>query len=83
MCIVSDADKSGDKTTHHRNLDRKLTLLVKQLLGQDSRWILPQGPRQDGETMREVFIVYLMLSPTLISYHLHTYRPVLTSMHVV
>lgn len=50
---VTEADKNGDLGTLDRALDRSLVLLVKQKLGEDYRWILPQSPWVPGETLRQ------------------------------
>lgn len=50
---ITEADKVNDEKSHKRKLDQKLILLVKQQLGNESYWVLPQGPRHEGESMRE------------------------------
>ncbi|XP_041377704.1 39S ribosomal protein L46, mitochondrial-like [Gigantopelta aegis] len=49
----TDADKSDDRTSVQRKLDRKLILIVKQQLGDQSHWVFPQGLWKDGESMRQ------------------------------
>ena len=50
----TEADKEKDQKSLDRMLDRHLLLVVRQKLGTSSVWILPQGQRQEGETMRQV-----------------------------
>lgn len=49
---ITEFDKSNDKTSHMRKLDKSLVLLVKQKLNNVDVWLPPQGLRKDGETMR-------------------------------
>ncbi|XP_006028350.2 39S ribosomal protein L46, mitochondrial [Alligator sinensis] len=49
---LTDADKSNDRTSLNRKLDSNLTLLVKQKLGDQELWLLPQIEWQSGETLR-------------------------------
>ena len=51
--ILSDADTKNDQRSVERRLDQPLVLLVRQTLG-DKHWVFPQGPRQEGESMRQV-----------------------------
>lgn len=53
LLLLSDADTKNDQWSVERRLDQPLVLLVKQTLG-DSHWVFPQGPRQEGESMRQV-----------------------------
>ncbi|XP_013113964.1 large ribosomal subunit protein mL46 [Stomoxys calcitrans] len=46
-------DKSKNLLSTNRSLDNTLYLLVEQSLGPKSHFLLPQGPRMDGETMRQ------------------------------
>lgn len=48
----SEADKKNDRTSLHRKLDRNLVLLVKEKLGDQDVWMLPQAEWQPGETLR-------------------------------
>ncbi|XP_076313599.1 mitochondrial ribosomal protein L46 isoform X2 [Tachypleus tridentatus] len=50
---VTDADIKGDQHSLERKLDAHLLLVVKQKLGNDYRWVLPQSIRLEGETMRQ------------------------------
>ncbi|XP_065577434.1 large ribosomal subunit protein mL46-like isoform X2 [Artemia franciscana] len=50
---ITEADKEKDQKSLDRMLDRHLLLVVRQKLGTSSVWILPQGQRQEGETMRQ------------------------------
>ncbi|XP_013775908.1 39S ribosomal protein L46, mitochondrial-like [Limulus polyphemus] len=50
---VTDADIKGDQHSLERKLDAHLLLVVKQKLGNDHRWVLPQCIRLEGETMRQ------------------------------
>lgn len=49
---MADADKSNDRTSLNRKLDSNLTLLVKQKVGDQEMWLLPQIEWQSGETLR-------------------------------
>ncbi|XP_035410728.1 39S ribosomal protein L46, mitochondrial [Cygnus atratus] len=49
---VTDADKKDDRTSLNRKLDSNLMLLVKQKIGNQELWLLPQVEWQPGETMR-------------------------------
>ncbi|XP_066492332.1 large ribosomal subunit protein mL46 [Tiliqua scincoides] len=49
---ITDADKSNDRTSLNRKLDKNLLLLVKQKMGDDEIWLLPQAEWQEGETLR-------------------------------
>lgn len=54
--MVLEADAKNDLQSVDRKLDRKLILLIKQKLGDSSHWVMPMGPRSDGESMRQVRI---------------------------
>ncbi|XP_006970102.1 large ribosomal subunit protein mL46 [Peromyscus maniculatus bairdii] len=49
---VTEADKKNDRTSLHRKLDRNLVLLVREKLGDQDFWMLPQVEWQPGETLR-------------------------------
>ncbi|XP_003226597.2 large ribosomal subunit protein mL46 [Anolis carolinensis] len=49
---TTDADKNNDRTSLSRKLDHSLLLLVKQKLGDQEIWLLPQTEWKDGETLR-------------------------------
>ncbi|KAL1774373.1 39S ribosomal protein L46, mitochondrial [Sigmodon hispidus] len=49
---VTEADKKNDQTSLNRKLDRNLVLLVKEKLGDQEFWMLPQVEWQPGETLR-------------------------------
>ncbi|XP_066211728.1 large ribosomal subunit protein mL46 isoform X2 [Saccopteryx leptura] len=49
---ITDADKKNDRTSLNRKLDRNLVLLVKEKLGDEDVWMLPQTAWQPGETLR-------------------------------
>ncbi|XP_037365923.1 39S ribosomal protein L46, mitochondrial [Talpa occidentalis] len=49
---ITEADKKNDRTSLHRKLDRNLVLLVKEKLGDQEVWLLPQAEWQPGETLR-------------------------------
>uniref|UniRef100_A0A7N5KLV4 DET1 partner of COP1 E3 ubiquitin ligase n=1 Tax=Ailuropoda melanoleuca TaxID=9646 RepID=A0A7N5KLV4_AILME len=49
---ITEADKKNDRTSLHRKLDRNLVLLVKEKLGDQDVWMLPQTEWQPGETLR-------------------------------
>lgn len=46
-------DASKNITSHNRCLDQTLYLLVEHKLGSKNHLLLPQGPRVEGETMRQ------------------------------
>ncbi|XP_023042887.1 39S ribosomal protein L46, mitochondrial isoform X2 [Piliocolobus tephrosceles] len=46
------ADEKNDRTSLNRKLDRNLVLLVREKLGDQDVWILPQAEWQPGETLR-------------------------------
>nr|XP_009922144.1 PREDICTED: 39S ribosomal protein L46, mitochondrial isoform X1 [Haliaeetus albicilla]XP_009922145.1 PREDICTED: 39S ribosomal protein L46, mitochondrial isoform X1 [Haliaeetus albicilla] len=49
---ITDADKNNNRTSLNRKLDSNLMLLVKQKLGNQELWLLPQVEWQPGETLR-------------------------------
>ncbi|XP_032692745.1 39S ribosomal protein L46, mitochondrial [Lontra canadensis] len=49
---ITEADKKNDQTSLNRKLDRNLVLLVKEKLGDQDVWMLPQAEWQPGETLR-------------------------------
>ncbi|XP_049708578.1 39S ribosomal protein L46, mitochondrial [Elephas maximus indicus] len=49
---ITEADKKNDRTSLHRKLDRSLILLVREKLGDQDFWMLPQTEWQPGETLR-------------------------------
>ncbi|KFP83036.1 PREDICTED: 39S ribosomal protein L46, mitochondrial, partial [Apaloderma vittatum] len=49
---VTDADKNNNRTSLDRRLDSNLMLLVKQKIGSQELWLLPQAEWQPGETLR-------------------------------
>ncbi|KAK2493476.1 hypothetical protein MC885_004122 [Smutsia gigantea] len=49
---VTEADEKNDRTSLYRQLDRNLVLLVKEKLGDQDVWMLPQAEWQPGETLR-------------------------------
>jgi len=50
---ISEADKTNDIKSLNRKLEDILVLLVEQKLGDKKYLLLPQGKREDGETMRQ------------------------------
>lgn len=52
IILFVEADKKNDRTSLHRKLDRNLVLLVREKLGDQDFWILPQVEWQPGETLR-------------------------------
>lgn len=50
--FCTEADEKNDRTSLHRQLDRNLVLLVKEKLGDEDVWMLPQAEWQPGETLR-------------------------------
>ncbi|KAJ7311105.1 hypothetical protein JRQ81_006706 [Phrynocephalus forsythii] len=50
---ITDADENNDRTSLNRKLDQNLLLLVKQKLGDQMTWLLPQAEWEAGETLRD------------------------------
>ncbi|XP_059612843.1 large ribosomal subunit protein mL46 [Phlebotomus argentipes] len=50
---ITEADKKNDVTSTQRKLEDTLILLVEQTVGSKKILLLPQGVRQEGETMRQ------------------------------
>ncbi|CAH0559513.1 unnamed protein product [Brassicogethes aeneus] len=50
--ITQDDKKNNDKSLN-RKLDKHLVLLVNQKLGDQKHYLLPQGKREEGETLRQ------------------------------
>lgn len=50
---ITKADKENDMTSLNRKLEETLILLVEHKLGDSNLFLLPQGKRVDGETMRQ------------------------------
>ncbi|KAL8587149.1 hypothetical protein ACOMHN_026117 [Nucella lapillus] len=50
---ITEDDKTDNVRSLDRKLDQSLFLLVKQTLGDKGHWVFPQGPRLDGESMRQ------------------------------
>ncbi|KAL1138481.1 hypothetical protein AAG570_008544 [Ranatra chinensis] len=46
-------DQENNYRTTKRALDRNLLLLVSEKVGDKEMWILPQGKRKEGETLRD------------------------------
>ncbi|XP_030756925.1 39S ribosomal protein L46, mitochondrial [Sitophilus oryzae] len=49
----TSADRSNDIKSLKRKLDKHLVLVLKQKVGSQDFFILPQGEREDGETLRQ------------------------------
>ncbi|XP_067874153.1 39S ribosomal protein L46, mitochondrial isoform X2 [Heterodontus francisci] len=50
---VLEAEKKNDRSTLNRRLEEKLILLVKEKVGDEEIWLLPQSEWKPGETMRQ------------------------------
>ncbi|XP_072395546.1 large ribosomal subunit protein mL46 [Diabrotica undecimpunctata] len=50
---VTDADKKNDQKSLNRRLDKHLIYVLNQKVGDKKFYLLPQGIRQDGETLRQ------------------------------
>ncbi|XP_067002676.2 large ribosomal subunit protein mL46 [Anabrus simplex] len=50
---VTEADKQNDTKSLDRKLDQHLVLVVQEKVGNEYHWLLPQGVREEGETMRQ------------------------------
>lgn len=51
---ILEADKKNDITSLERKLDKHLVLLVKQQIGEQDLFLLPQALAEDGKTLRQV-----------------------------
>uniref|UniRef100_A0A8D0H5C2 Large ribosomal subunit protein mL46 N-terminal domain-containing protein n=1 Tax=Sphenodon punctatus TaxID=8508 RepID=A0A8D0H5C2_SPHPU len=49
---ITEADEKDDRTSLNRKLDRSLLLLVKEKIGDQEIWLLPQAEWRTGETLR-------------------------------
>ncbi|KAI8511745.1 39S ribosomal protein L46, mitochondrial [Branchiostoma belcheri] len=49
----TEADTTDDRSSQLRKVDTPLYLLVKQKLGDKAVWVMPQGKREEGETLRQ------------------------------
>ncbi|XP_018331954.1 39S ribosomal protein L46, mitochondrial [Agrilus planipennis] len=50
---LTEADKANDVTSLSRKLDKHLVLLVQHNLNNKNYYLLPQGKRKEGETLRQ------------------------------
>ncbi|XP_067827507.1 39S ribosomal protein L46, mitochondrial [Heptranchias perlo] len=50
---VLENDKKKDRSTLNRRLEEKLTLLIKEKVGDEEIWLLPQSEWKPGEAMRQ------------------------------
>ncbi|KAL1506809.1 hypothetical protein ABEB36_006100 [Hypothenemus hampei] len=50
---ITEADKSKDVTSMKRKLDKPLVFVLDQKIGDQSFYLLPQGKREEGETLRQ------------------------------
>ncbi|XP_018579215.1 39S ribosomal protein L46, mitochondrial isoform X2 [Anoplophora glabripennis] len=50
---VTEPDKNNDLKSLERKLDKHLVLVLDQKIGDKNYFMLPQGVRQDGETLRQ------------------------------
>lgn len=51
---LTDADKKNDLKSLERKLDQHLVLVTQQEVGKKKHFLLPQGIRQEGESLRQV-----------------------------
>lgn len=51
--LTTPADASNDVTSLNRKLEDTLVLMIEQEFGKDKFFVLPQGKREDGETLRQ------------------------------
>lgn len=64
ICInffFTESDKKGEKTTINRCLQKHLVLVTQIKLGNDYKTVFPQGLWKEGETLRQVHYVFLLL----------------------
>ncbi|KAG8440672.1 hypothetical protein GDO86_006426 [Hymenochirus boettgeri] len=50
---ITEADKKNDRSSINRKLENNLVLLVKEKIGNEEIWMLPQMEWQIGESMRK------------------------------
>lgn len=50
---ITEADKNKDTKSLNRKLEENLVLVIKEKLGNEDFWILPQGLWNNGETLKE------------------------------
>ncbi|CAH1118750.1 unnamed protein product [Phaedon cochleariae] len=50
---ITEADKKNDLKSLNRKLDKHLVFVLNQKVGDKNFYILPQGAREDGETLRQ------------------------------
>ncbi|KAJ8917129.1 hypothetical protein NQ315_012619 [Exocentrus adspersus] len=50
---LTEADRRNDLKSLQRKLDKHLVLVVQQRIGKEKHFLLPQGLRQDGESLRQ------------------------------
>jgi len=50
---ITEADEKDNKKSLNRKLEDNLVLVMKQKLGHDDLWILPQGLWSNGETLKQ------------------------------
>lgn len=53
FAATTNPDENNNTKSTDRHLDRNLLLLIKEKVGNNSIWVLPQGKRQEGETLRQ------------------------------
>lgn len=54
MFTFIEDDKKNNIASLNRKLNKHLVLVTNQNLGSKDYYLLPQGIRQDGETLRQV-----------------------------
>uniref|UniRef100_A0A8C4XH17 Large ribosomal subunit protein mL46 n=1 Tax=Erpetoichthys calabaricus TaxID=27687 RepID=A0A8C4XH17_ERPCA len=50
---ITEEDKKNDRTSLNRSLGDTLLLLVKEKIGKNEVWLLPQAQWEEGETLRQ------------------------------
>lgn len=50
---ITQADRQNDTKSLNRQLEENLVLLVEQQMGDKGHLLLPQGKREEGETLRQ------------------------------
>ena len=58
IIYITVDDETNNLKSSNRKLDHKLTLLVKQKLGDKELWVMPQGELEEGESVRQVSLQY-------------------------
>lgn len=64
--VVTEADNKKDIKSTLRKLNKNLVLVTQTKIGDKNFYLLPQGMRNDGETLRQVYSIHLFHKTTVI-----------------